>query len=72
MAQHNYGEVTRQIVMPYSYKHQALQLALSLSSAGHGGVQVTLVRCQNFSYWIGMKKDVENYCKACLVCNRLK
>ena len=71
-AQNNYGEVTKQIVMPNSYKHQALQLAHSLPSAGYGGVQVTLARCQKFSYWIGMKKDVENYCKTCLACNRLK
>ena len=48
MAQNNYGEVTRQIVMPNSYKHQALQLAHSLPSAGQGGVQVTLARCQIF------------------------
>ena len=45
MAQNHYGEVTRQIVMSNSYKHQALQLAHSLLSAGNGGVQVTLARC---------------------------
>ena len=56
MAQNNYGEVTRQIVMPNFYKHLALQLAHSLPSTGHGGVQVTLAECQNFSYWIGMLK----------------
>ena len=56
----------RQIVMPNSYKHQALKLAHSMLPAGHVGVQVTLARCQKFSYWYGMKKDVENYCKACL------
>ena len=42
MAQNNYGEVTRQIVMPNYYKHQVLQLAHSLPSARHGDVlQVT-------------------------------
>ena len=72
LIKNNYGEMTRQTVMPNSYKHQALKLAHSMLPTGHGGVQVTLARCQKFSYWIGMKKDVENYCKACLVCNRFK
>ena len=61
--------MTRRIAMPNSYKHQALKLAHFMLPAGHGIVQVTLARCQKFSYW---KKDVENYCKACLVFNRFK
>ena len=68
----SYGEMTRQIVMPNSYKHHALKIEHSMLTAGYVGVQVTLTRCQKFSHWIGMKKDVENYCKACLVCNSFK
>ena len=50
----------------------AMHLGHSLPTAGHGGVKVTLNRCQNFAYWPDMRKDVENYCKSCLVCTKLK
>ena len=36
-SKNNYGEMTRQIAMPNSYKHQALKLAHSMLPAGHGG-----------------------------------
>ena len=39
MAQNNYGEVTSQIIIPNSYKHQALHLAHTRLCAGHGGAQ---------------------------------
>ena len=69
---HNaYGELTRQILIPDSYIQVAMHLGHSLPTAGHGGVKVTLNRCQNFAYWPDMRKDVENYCKSCLVCTRL-
>ena len=61
LTKNNYGEMTRQIVMPNSYKQQALKLAHAMLPAGHRGVQVTLARCQKFSQWISMKRDVENY-----------
>ena len=55
VAQNNYGQLTRQIVVPDSYIHQALFPAHSLPTACHRGVQVTLARCQQFSYWPGIK-----------------
>ena len=72
VAQNSYGELTRQVIVPDSYKYQVLRLAHSLPTAGHGGVQITLARCKKFSYWPEMKKDVQEYCKSCLVCRRFK
>ena len=68
----NYGEQRRQIIVPDEYKNTALNLAHSLPTAGHGGMHVTLARLQKFCYWPGMKEDVNNFCKACLVCRRFK
>lgn len=67
-----YGEITRQVIIPESYVQEALHLGHSLPTAGHGGVQVTLARCQKFSFWPGMRRSVELFCRSCHVCNRLK
>ena len=68
----SYGELTRQIVVPESYTNQAMHLAHSLPTAGHGGVQITLARCRKYAYWPGMKADIQEFCKSCLVCRRFK
>ena len=64
----NYGERTRQIMVPKSYKNQVLRLAHSQPTAGHGGAKITLARARRFSFWPGMQKDVEQFCKECQVC----
>ena len=42
VATNDYGELILQVIIPDSYKHQVLRLAHSLSTGGHGSVQMTL------------------------------
>ena len=72
VATNNYDDRTRQIMVPKSYINQVLRLAHSQPAAGHGGVKITLARARRFSFWPGMQKDVEQFCKECQVCRRYK
>ena len=67
-----YEEVSRAIILPPEYSLRAIALAHSVPTAGHGGAKVTFARCQKFAYWPGMKKDVEDYVRKCVVCSRFK
>ena len=61
LTKNNYGEMTRQIVMPNSYKHQALKLTHSMLPAGHGDVQIILV----ISYLMSKVFILDWYEKGC-------
>ena len=67
-----YEEHTQVVVLPPEYIPRALHLAHSSPTAGHGGAKVTLNRLSKFAYWPGMKREVDRYCKSCLVCCRFK
>ena len=72
VATNDYDEMTRQIMVPKSYIKHVLRLAHSQPTAGHGGVKITLARARRFSFWPGMQKDVEQFCKECRVCRCYK
>ena len=42
------------------------------SSAGHQGFYKTLRCLQQDAYWVGMARDMENYCRECLKCQQMK
>ena len=64
----NYGKELVQIVVPLPQRQNALKLAHSLPTAGHGGLHVTLERLHRFAYWPGMKSDVDQYIRSCAAC----
>ena len=68
----SYEEESRAIVLPPEYSLRAITLAHAVPTAGHGGVKVTLARCQKFAYWPGMKGQVEDFVRKCVVCSHFK
>jgi Integrase zinc binding domain len=56
------------IVVPQCYRQDILRMAHDLSFAGHMGVRKTHHRILPYFYWPGLRKDVEQYCRACHVC----
>lgn len=59
------------ICVPRSAIHQVLSLAHDAKTAGHFGFLKTLSRLQNY-HWKHKTRDVKNYVKGCLVCQRKK
>jgi len=55
-----------------SVKQQVLQLFHDSSTGGHSGTQVTKKKIASFLYWKGLNKDVRNYMKVCVVCQKNK
>ena len=51
-------------------KAKALQECHDNPLAGHFGARRTLEKLQRRYTWKGMRKDVEAYCKDCLICKR--
>ena len=49
-----------------------LHMNHDLPSAGHFGWRKTLERLKNNGYWIGMAKDVQQYCRSCSWCMESK
>jgi len=53
-------------------RQQLLQLFHDLAMGGHSGMKVNKKRLASILYWKGMSKDVRNYVRACVVCQRNK
>jgi len=53
-----------------SVKQHILQLFHDSSTGGHSGMQVTKRRIASVLYWKRLNKDVRNYIRACVVCQR--
>jgi len=58
------------IVAPISLCKKFLYMAHDAS--GHQGTDKTLVRLSDFTYWVGMAKEVGNYCIWCTTCQMVK
>jgi len=54
------------IVVPQSMRRSFLVEANG--HAGHQGAEQTLVRLMQNAYWVGMAKDVGQYCSHCIRC----
>lgn len=61
-----------QLVIPKNEKATVLQHYHDEPSAGHYGVDKTFERISKRYYWQGMRKDIENYVKNCIKCQRYK
>ena len=60
------------LVVPYSLRQELLKLNHDLPSAGHPGINRTYSKLRSRYFWHGMSRDVEEYVKACAVCNKHK
>ena len=58
------------VVVPKSL--QQCFLAEAHEHAGHQGVERTLDRLMQNAYWVGMAKDVGQYCSCCIKCQITK
>ena len=55
-------------VVPRSLRHSILSECHGSSACGHFGVKKTLQRLRQRFYWLGMRRDVEEWCRTCDVC----
>ena len=62
------------IIVPYDDNLRTLLLSEAHDSlvAGHFGVKRTYEKLQRFWFWVGMKRDVENYLQSYVVFQRTK
>ncbi|XP_060126466.1 uncharacterized protein LOC132591526 [Zootoca vivipara] len=63
-------ERKKQLVLPRAYRLQVLQMAHDAPSAAHLGIRKTSDRIQARFYWPGMGKDIQEYCKSCVICQK--
>eukprot|EP00731_Ephydatia_muelleri_P006639 Em0003g887a len=61
-------------LIPETLRKQALQSChdVPIASAGHQGAEKTLARLRQEVFWVNMARDVEEYCRNCVVCQRTK
>ena len=65
------GELdVEQLVLPQSCRRKVMELAHEIPLAGHMGKEKTRQRILQRLYWPTLHKDVEEYCKCCLQCQK--
>ncbi|XP_052406338.1 uncharacterized protein LOC127952096 [Carassius gibelio] len=57
-----------QMVLPVSVRHTVMTMGHSIPWAGHLGRRKTHSRIGKHFYWLGMSKDIAEFCKACPEC----
>ncbi len=57
-----------QVVLPVSVRNTVMTLGHSIPWAGHLGRRKTHCRISKHFYWLGMSKDIAEFCKACPEC----
>ena len=57
-----------QTVVPVKMRAELVREAHGGNASGHFGVRKTLGRLKQRVYWVGMRKDVSEWCKICDVC----
>ena len=62
----------QQIFVPNVLKHHILYENHDSPISGHLGRKKTLHRILKNFYWVGIGKDVKNYCRSCETCQRVK
>ena len=60
------------LVIPACLQLDILNLSHNIPSAGHQSVDRTLNRLKVRYYWMGMKRDVKSFIRACSICNKNK
>jgi len=57
------------ILIPRSHREDVLKQLHNNKTAAHLGVKKTLRKVRDRYFWYALRKDVENWCKTCDVCN---
>ena len=65
------GEEAEQLVVPRTYVSKVLYMAHTHLLGAHLGMDKTRDRILHRFYWPGVKKNVEEYCRACPECQRM-
>ena len=60
-----------QLVLPKCCRSAVIQIAHSIPLGGHLGKTKTTDRILQRFYWPTMHRDIENFCKACAVCQKM-
>ena len=61
------GNPGLQLVLPRTLVIQVLLLMHDNATAGHLGMQKTLAKIRSRFYWVGQRKDVEEWCRMCIL-----
>ena len=59
-------------ILPSNLHHAALSKCHDAPGAGHLGPEKSLERLRTQAYWVGMTRDVEQYCQECHTCQKAK
>ena len=62
------NEKREQIVLPQSLRLIVLKEYHDKPYSGHLAFQRTYFKIQNKYYWPNMKREIKEYCKACITC----
>ena len=65
------GTKVEQLVLPKCCRSAVIQIAHSIPLGGHLGKTKTTDRILQRFYWPTMHRDIENFCKACAVCQKM-
>jgi hypothetical protein len=57
-----------QVILPSSLRNEFLSKVHDDKTAGHLGIDKTRHRVQQRAYWFGWRKQVETFCKQCVLC----
>lgn len=60
------------VIVPRTLRSELLRELHAGATSGHLGEKKTLCRLRQRFYWVGMRKDVSEWCKACDVCSAKK
>ena len=55
-------------VIPKDQRNSVMMEAHGSVSSGHFGTKKTLQRLRNCGYWVGMRRDVQEWCRVCEAC----
>lgn len=64
------GSPVEQLLVPKMFRNTVLQLAHNHLFGAHLGGEKTLQRVLQRFYWLGIRKDVERFCKSCPRCQK--
>ena len=64
------GRVYSQLVIPSKLRVEVLKIAHDGIMAGHLGIRKTIDRILNDFFWPQVRKDVQQYCKTCDICQK--
>lgn len=56
------------VVIPRSMRKELLREAHEGNTSGHLGIKRTLCRLRQRIYWVGLRQDVQEWCRTCRVC----